>query len=87
VSLYLDFAELQAANERPMKMAEWTKKLDEFLKLSEKKLLLNAGKISVEKASAKAEMEFVKFKKRQDKKYISDFDREVKKLLKTAKKR
>lgn len=80
MSLYLDFAELQATNERPMKMAEWTKKLDEFLKLSEKKLLFNAGKISAEKASAKAETEFVKFKKEQDKKYVSDFDREVKKL-------
>lgn len=86
VSLYLDFAELQATNERPMKMAEWVAKLDDFLKLSEKKLLLNAGKISAEKASEKAEGEFAKYKKRQDKKYISDFDREVKKLSKTIKK-
>src|SRR3989338_5528630 len=53
VSLYLDFAELQATNERPMKMTEWVQKLDEFLKLSEKKLLQNAGKISAEKASEK----------------------------------
>ncbi len=87
VSLYLDFAELQATNERPMKMAEWAVKLDEFLKLSEKKLLLNAGKVSAEKANEKAESEFSKYKKKQDKKHISDFDREVKKLSKSIKKK
>lgn len=80
VSLYLDFAELQATNERPMKMTEWINKLDEFLKLSEKKLLKNAGKISAEKAEQKAEAEFLKYKRIQDKKYISDFDRAIKKL-------
>lgn len=82
VSLYLDFAELQAVEEIPMKMADWTKKLDEFLKASEKKLLDNAGKISHEKAIEKANAEFEKYKKDQDKDYISDFDREVKKYLK-----
>lgn len=87
VSLYLDFAELQATNERPMKMSEWINKLDEFLKLSEKKLLTNAGRVSAEKASAKAEAEFVKFKKDQDKKNISDFDREIKKISKSIKKK
>ncbi len=81
VSLYLDFAELQATNERPMKMAEWVAKLDNFLRLSEKNILLNAGKISAEKANEKAEGEFAKYKKERDKKHISDFDREVKKLL------
>ncbi len=81
VSLYLDFAELQAVEEIPMKMADWTKKLDEFLKASEKKLLDNAGKISHEKAMEKANAEFEKYKKEQDKDYISDFDREVKKYL------
>ncbi len=87
VSLYLDFAELRATNERPMKMAEWVQKLDEFLKLSEKKLLQNAGRVSAEKASKKAESEFAKYKKEQDKKYISDFDQEVKKLSKSIKKK
>ncbi len=82
VSLFLDFAELQATNERPMTMADWTKKLDDFLKLSEKKVLLNAGKISAKKASAKAKTEFDKYRKECDKKYISDFDHEVKKLEK-----
>ena len=82
VSLYLDFAELQAVEEIPMKMADWIKKLDKFLKASEKKLLDNAGQISHEKAIEKANAEFEKYKKEQDKNYISDFDREVKKYLK-----
>jgi hypothetical protein len=85
VSLYLDFAELQATNERPMKMSEWISKLDEFLKLSEKKLLTNAGSISAQEANDKAQEEFAKFKKERDKKYISDFDREIKKLSESAK--
>ncbi|MDI6754904.1 MAG: virulence RhuM family protein, partial [Thermodesulfobacteriota bacterium] len=78
VSLYLDFAELQATNERPMKMADWLAKLDEFLKLSEKKLLTGAGRISAGKAGQKAEAEFAKYRQEQDKEYVSDFDREVK---------
>lgn len=82
VSLYLDFAELQASNERPMKMLEWIGKLDEFLKLSEKKILTNAGKISAKTAEEKAEKEFEKYRKNRDERFVSDFDREVKKLLK-----
>ena len=87
VSLFLDFAELQATNERPMKMIDWVKKLDEFLKLSEKKLLTNAGKVSAAKAEAKAETEFEKYRNNQDKKHISDFDKEVKKISKSIKKK
>jgi len=86
VSLYLDFAELQAVEEMPMKMADWIKKLDEFLKASEKKLLDNAGKISHENAMEKANAEFEKYRKGQNKNYISDFDREVKKYLKNKEK-
>jgi len=85
VSLYLDFAELQATNERPMKMADWIIKLDEFLRLSEKHLLTHTGKISAGQADNKANEEFVKYKKTQDNKYVSDFDREVKKLMKSKK--
>jgi len=84
VSLYLDFAELQATNERPMRMGDWVAKLDAFLQLSEKKLLTHAGKVSAKTASRKAEAEFVNYRKKQDKKYISDFDRAVKKLAKEA---
>ena len=82
VSMYLDFAELQATNGRLMKMQDWIQKLDDFLRISEKELLTNAGKISHKKAVGKAKIEYKKYRKEEDKKYISDFDREVKKLLK-----
>lgn len=85
VSLYLDFAELQATNGRLMKMFDWISKLDDFLKLSEKKILLNAGTVSKELAEVKAKQEFEKFKVDEDKKYVSDFDRVAKKLLKIKK--
>jgi hypothetical protein len=85
VSLYLDFAELQATNSRPMKMADWLSKLDDFLELSEKKLLNNLGMVSAKVAETKANAEYAKYRKEQDKNNISDFDREVKKLLKQSK--
>lgn len=80
VSMYLDFAELQATNGRLMKMQDWIDKLDDFLRISEKKLLTNAGKISHKQAIEKAKTEYEKYRKTEDKKYISDFDREMKKL-------
>lgn len=87
VSLYIDFAELQASSGRLMKMQDWIKKLDEFLIISEKKLLHSAGKVSAEQAEKKALAEYEKYRIEGDKKYISDFDREVKKLLDTEKTR
>ena len=51
------------------------------MKASEKKLLDNAGKVSHQQAAEKADGEFAKYKKERDKNYISDFDREVKKIL------
>lgn len=80
VSLYLDFAELQATNGRLMKMKDWIEELDEFLKVSEKNLLKYAGKVSAEQAQEKARQEFEEYRKQQDKNYISDFDREIKKI-------
>jgi hypothetical protein len=85
VSMYLDFAELQAMNDRIMTMNDWIIKLDEFLKVSEKKLLNHSGKISHESAVEKANTEYDKYRQAQDIKYISDFDREVKKLIKGKK--
>jgi hypothetical protein len=82
VSMYLDFAELQATNGRLMKMEDWIQKLDAFLKISEKELLTNAGKVRHQKAIEKAKVEYGKYRKAEDKKYISDFDREMKKLIK-----
>ncbi len=82
VSLYLDFAELQATNGRLMKMSDWIKKLDEFLVLSEKQILHNAGSVSAKNAEKIAHVEYEKYKIEEDKKYISDFDRAVKRYLK-----
>lgn len=80
-NMYLDYAEMQAARGKAMTMKDWIKKLNAFLKFSEYEILTNAGKISNEVAEALALEEYDKFKKIQDKNYISDFDREVKKLL------
>ena len=84
-NMYLDYAELQAARGRVMTMKDWAEKLNAFLKFSEYEILTNAGKISHEVAEALALKEYEKYRKQQDKNYISDFDREVKKLLKKKK--
>lgn len=69
-----------------MKMKDWIEKLDDFLKLSEKKILTHAGTISAREAETRAQAEFENYRKTLDKKYISDFDKEMKKYLKPAKK-
>jgi hypothetical protein len=86
VSLYIDFADLQASSGRLMKMQDWVNKLDEFLTISEKQLLHSAGSISAKQAEQKALKEFEKYRAGRDKNYISDFDREVKKLIESEKK-
>jgi hypothetical protein len=62
VSLYLDFAELQARNRRPMLMQDWIAKLDAFLRLSEREILTHAGSVSHESALLKAEGEYEKYR-------------------------
>ncbi|MBU4347544.1 virulence RhuM family protein [Patescibacteria group bacterium] len=81
-NMYLDYAEMQAARGKAMTMKDWAEKLNAFLKFSEYEILINAGKISREVAEALALEEYEKYRKWQDKNYISDFDREVKKYLK-----
>ena len=61
VIAYLDFAEVQALNRRPMYMVDWIAKLDEFLKLAEREVLTHAGSISHAEAVQKAELEFETF--------------------------
>ncbi|TXD37901.1 virulence RhuM family protein [Lujinxingia vulgaris] len=80
VSMYLDYAENQAARQRPMKMADWIKKLDAFLEFNEYEVLTNAGKVSAKVAKALAEEEYSKFRVRQDREFESDFEREVKRV-------
>ena len=70
-----------------MKMSDWITKLDEFLTVSEKNLLHSAGKVSAKQAAQKALMEFDNYRQAQDKKYISDFDREIKRLIESEKKK
>ncbi|MGD0899145.1 MAG: virulence RhuM family protein [Thermoguttaceae bacterium] len=65
VAAYLEFAELQAMNRRPMYMADWIAKLDDFLRLSDRGILTHAGKISHEQAAEKAEVEFDKYRQTQ----------------------
>jgi hypothetical protein len=62
VNLYLEYAELQALERKPMTMRDWIAKLDEFLKASGRKLLDHAGKVTHEAALAKAEAEYEKFR-------------------------
>jgi len=85
-NMYLDYAEMQAARGKAMTMRDWIVKLNAFLKFSEYEILTNAGKISHEIAKALALNEYEEYRKIQDKNYISDFDREVKKLLDKKKK-
>jgi hypothetical protein len=80
VELYLNFAELQAERNIPMKMSEWIEILDGFLKLNRYELLEKSGKISNVEAIEKASLEYEKFRVLQDKKYLSDFDKEINKL-------
>jgi hypothetical protein len=62
VTVYLEFAELQARSRRPMYMRDWIDKLDDFLRLSEREILTHAGKVSNEAAVAKAEAEYEHFR-------------------------
>lgn len=62
VSLYLDFAELQALNRRSMTMAAWISKLDDFLRIADREILNHAGTVSRDQADAKAELEFSKWR-------------------------
>ncbi len=75
VSLYLDFAELQAERKIPMSMEDWAKRLDGFLEFNGNEILTDAGKISHEEAKLHAETQFEKYRITQDILFESDFDR------------
>jgi hypothetical protein len=75
VSAYLDMAEVQAERHIPMTMADWEERLNGFLKLWDREVLQDAGKISAELAKMHAESEFEKYRIVQDRLYQSDFDR------------
>jgi len=90
VNLYIEYAELQALERKPMTMHDWIVKLDEFLKISGRQLLDNAGKISAEHARAKAEQEYARYRAVLDaapRAVDADFDKVVKELKKLPKPR
>ena len=87
VSLYLDFAEMQAEEHRPMYMKDWINILDDFLRISRKDILTHAGKISAKLAKEKADTEYDKFKERTKDElspveihFLENFERERKRL-------
>lgn len=82
VNMYLDFAENQAERQIPMTMQDWADKLDDFLRFNEYHVLGNAGTISKVNADKRALSEYEKFRIKQDQDYISDFDKEIKKIKK-----
>lgn len=75
VSQFLDFAELQALEQKIMKMTDWVNELDNQIKLNRKKILEGNGSISHEKAMEKAEKEFNLYRNREMKAFESDFDK------------
>lgn len=75
VTAYLDIAELQAIRHIPMTMQDWEERLNGFLRLMDRAILMDAGKVSAELAKAHAESEFEKYRIVQDRLYESDFDR------------
>ncbi|MEG0566785.1 MAG: RhuM family protein, partial [Hungatella sp.] len=85
VSLYLDYAELQAERQIPMSMEDWAKRLDGFLEFNGNEILMNAGKISAEQAKLHAETEFEKYRVIQDKLFLSDYDKFMIELEESAK--
>lgn len=88
VSLYLDFAEMQAEEHRPMYMKDWINILDDFLRISRKDILTHTGKISAKLAKEKADHEYDKFKERTKNDlspveihFLENFEREQKRLM------
>jgi hypothetical protein len=80
VSAYLDLAENRAQRQIITKMEDWVRLLHSFLELSEYPILKDKGRVTALEAKLKAEQEFEKYRVIQDKNYISDFDREIKRI-------
>ncbi len=82
VSAYLDLAENRAQRQILMKMVDWIEFLHSFLELSKYPILQDKGKVSALKAKLKAKQEYDEYRVLQDQNYLSDFDKEVKKITK-----
>ena len=82
VTMFIDYAELMAEDEILMSMHDWVEQTNQFLVNNRREVLDGKGKISHEAAMKKAEKEYEVFRVKQDKEYISEFDREIEKYLK-----
>ena len=83
VNLYIEYAELQALDRKPMRMQDWITKLDDFLKISGRELLSHTGQVSAANAKAKAELEYASYRQQQDtlpRAVDTDFERVAKEL-------
>ncbi|MDH4472476.1 MAG: virulence RhuM family protein [Fluviicola sp.] len=80
VTMYLDYAENQANRKIPMKMKDWISKLDAFLEFNEYQILADAGSVKQEVARSLAENEYGKFRIVQDSTFVSDFEKQTKKI-------
>jgi hypothetical protein len=83
VTMYLDYAENQAARQIPMRMADWVVRLNAFLQFNEYEVLTNAGSVSAEVAKRLAEECYAAFRIQQDQQFESDFEREVRRIEET----
>ena len=81
VTSYLDLAENRARNRQVINMKDWDNFLVQFLELADYPILKDKGKISMLEAKLKAESEYDKFREIQDQNYVSDFDKEIKKII------
>lgn len=82
VTMFIDYAELMAEDEILMSMQDWVEQTNQFLLNNRRKVLNGKGKISHDTAMQKAEKEYEVFRVKQDREYVSEFDREVEKYLK-----
>jgi len=80
VTMYLDYAENQAARQISMGMTDWVAKLDAFLQFNEYEVLTNAESVSTEVARRLAEEQYATFRVQQDQRFESDFEKEVKRI-------
>ena len=80
VSAYLDLAENRAERQILMKMADWIEFLNNFLELSNYPILQDKGKVTALEARLKAKQEYEGYRVQQDKDYLSDFDKEIKRI-------
>lgn len=85
VNAYLDLAEDRAKKHIPMTMEDWAKRLDKFLEADDRNVLQNSGKVTVLMAKDFAESEFEKYRIVQDRLFESDFDKEIKRIVKGKK--